>query len=107
MHPGLHRARCLIAHGYLGELVYGAANSKNVVANRQRVVRLRSACQLLDVDEGVAERYADVRFGLKAVGRPIPENDIWIAAVCLTHAIPLATADVHFGYVAGLTVVTV
>ena len=90
----------------LGELLYGAANSARAAANRQQVLRLRALCQLLPVDEVVAEQYAIVRLALKARGRPIPENDVWIAAVCLGHGVPLATADAHFSAVDGLQLIT-
>jgi tRNA(fMet)-specific endonuclease VapC len=35
-------------------------------------------------------------------GTPIPENDVWIAAVTLECAMPLATRDAYFGHVTGL-----
>ncbi|MEO5958497.1 MAG: PIN domain-containing protein [Opitutaceae bacterium] len=37
-------------------------------------------------------------------GTPIPENDLWIAAVALEHGLPVATRDIHFARVPGLTV---
>lgn len=89
----------------LGELLYGAANSKNAAANRQQVDRLRAACRVVAVDEQAAELYASTRLGLKAIGRPIPENDVWIAAICLRHGFELATMDGHFRYVSGLSIV--
>lgn len=48
--------------------------------------------------------YSRTRFALKRKGRPIPENDIWIAAQCLEHSWKLATDDEHFAYVDGLDV---
>jgi len=45
-----------------------------------------------------------VRDRLRLKGRPIPENDIWIAAVALQHGLPLATRDDHFNEVDGLRV---
>jgi tRNA(fMet)-specific endonuclease VapC len=41
---------------------------------------------------------------LKRHGKPIPENDLWIAAICVEHDLPLATVDSHFDYVEGLHV---
>jgi tRNA(fMet)-specific endonuclease VapC len=55
---------------------------------------------LCDVD--VAWRYGEVKKLLRDKGRPIPENDIWIAAIALKHDLTLATRDVHFGEVTGL-----
>ena len=52
-----------------------------------------------------AEVYADVRLRLKQAGKPIPENDVWIASLCVQHGVPLATSDEHFDHVDGLEVV--
>src|SRR5262249_491531 len=65
-------------------------------ANLEAVQKLQERCRVLPVDEATAAIYADVRVALKALGRPIPENDVWIAAVCVQHSIPLATRDTHF-----------
>jgi tRNA(fMet)-specific endonuclease VapC len=61
--------------------------------------------QLLSVNLLVAENYAVVRKELKDRGRLIPENDIWIAAICLSHNLPLITKDKHFKEIASLTLV--
>jgi len=31
-------------------------------------------------------------------GTPIPENDIWIAALALEHAVPVVTSNAHFDH---------
>lgn len=89
----------------IGELRFGALNSGKSKQNLERIERLVSRCRALDVTMATAEVYARLRAGLKAKGRPIPENDIWIAALCVEHAIPLATSDAHFDVVEELTVV--
>jgi tRNA(fMet)-specific endonuclease VapC len=43
-----------------------------------------------------AEHYARVFVQLKRVGTPIPDNDIWIAALTLEHDLQLITRDRHF-----------
>jgi tRNA(fMet)-specific endonuclease VapC len=48
--------------------------------------------------------YADVRMKLKRIGKPIPENDIWIAGICRQFDLTLATSDAHFDLVDGLRV---
>jgi tRNA(fMet)-specific endonuclease VapC len=40
---------------------------------------------------------------LRTIGRPIPENDLWIAALALQHHLTLATRDQHFQHVARLS----
>lgn len=41
----------------------------------------------------------------KAAGRPIPQNDIWIAAAALEHGAAIVTFDRHFRAVPMLTVI--
>lgn len=42
------------------------------------------------------ELYAQIWTDLARKGKPIPTNDIWIAAICLQHQLPIATNDSHF-----------
>jgi len=58
---------------------------------------------VLHVEETTAVRYAEVRNELRAKGRPIPENDVWIAALARQHDLPVVTRDDHFEHVEGLT----
>ena len=53
----------------------------------------------------VAEEYAKIRVSLKKKGRPIPENDIWIAAICVVNEVPIATRDAHLGAIEELEIV--
>jgi tRNA(fMet)-specific endonuclease VapC len=61
----------------------------------------------LNINELIAIEYANVRLQLKQIGRPIPENDIRIAAICKVNDIPLITRDKHLTYVEDLEVITV
>ncbi len=54
--------------------------------------------------EAIAMVYAERRKRLKDLGRPVPHNDLWIAATCLTRGMPLATYDDHFNHVDDLVV---
>ena len=49
-----------------------------------------------------AQHYAEIIFGLRQKGKPIPTNDLWIAALCRQHSLPLLSRDRHFDQVAGL-----
>jgi len=89
----------------LGELVYGAINSTKPVKNEQDITVFANNSIIMPVDEAVAIRYAKVRHELKKKGTPIPENDIWIAALCLEQDIPLLSNDGHFKNVQGLDVI--
>ncbi len=51
-----------------------------------------------------ARFYGTVKKRLQENGRPIPENDIWIAAIALQHGLTVATGDPHFDHVEDLLV---
>lgn len=86
----------------VGELRYGALNSRRAEENLAEVERLVARCRVLDVTVATAEVYARLRLDLKKKGKPIPENDLWIAALCVEHQAKLAASDSHFDAVEGL-----
>ena len=88
----------------LGELLYGALNSTKMRKNESAVQQFSEHTILLPITRDVAARYAQVRLDLKKKGTPIPENDIWIAALCIEHEIPLLSRDEHFRVVDNLDV---
>ncbi len=56
-------------------------------------------------DERTAEHYGAIKSNLKEKGTPIPENDIWIAALSFQHKIDLVSRDAHFELTKGLRLV--
>ncbi len=86
----------------LGELHYGAAHSGRPDDNAARIEDFASTCFVVEVDAHVARRYGRVKAELRKKGRPIPENDIWIAACARQHGLTLVTRDRHFDQVEGL-----
>jgi tRNA(fMet)-specific endonuclease VapC len=102
--PLLRRAAAIaIPVIVLGEYQYGIRRSRNRKRYEQWLAEMVASCRVLVVDEGTAEHYADVRDELKHAGRPIPGNDLWIAALARQHALPLLSRDQHFDFVPGLT----
>jgi len=85
-----------------GELLYGAAKSSRTAENTAKVKAFVDDCPLLGWSLAVAEQYATTKAVLKREGRPIPENDLWIAAFAIAYDLPLATRDEHFALVDGL-----
>ena len=59
---------------------------------------------MLPCDLGTAAAYGQIKDELRLKGRPIPENDVWIAAVARQHGLILASRDDHFRSVDGLAV---
>ncbi len=75
----------------LGELYFGAFKAARRDENLERVDDLAARVPVIAIDAGTAPRDGEVKEGLKRRGRPIPENDIWIAAMALHHDLSLAT----------------
>lgn len=88
-----------------GELLFGAKNSAKSHDNELKCHSFISNCNLLNINELIAEEYAIIRKALKDKGRPIPENDIWIAATCVVNNIPLATLDSDFKHITNLPLI--
>jgi tRNA(fMet)-specific endonuclease VapC len=91
------------AAAVLGELYLGAYRSANEQKKVQEIKEFLLNCKVLQADPITAERYAFVKTALLKKGKPIPENDIWIAATALQHGLPLYTNDRHFSEVEGIT----
>jgi tRNA(fMet)-specific endonuclease VapC len=87
----------------VAELFFGARNSSNIDRNLQQIRRFTASSTLIPCDIQTAEEYGIVKARLKAIGRPIPENDIWIAAIARQYSLQLATRDQHFESIDGLT----
>ena len=57
---------------------------------------------LLLPDQNTCERDGQVKAELAGIGKLIPENDIWIAAMARQSGLPLVTRDAHFAAVSAL-----
>jgi len=87
----------------IGELCYGAQKSERSRENLARIDEFAVSNQVLGCDTDTARRYGQVKHALRLRGRPIPENDIWIAAIALQHSLTLVTRDAHLNEVEGLS----
>lgn len=86
----------------LGEYRYGIQQSRERQRYEHWLVEYLPNFRVLNVDEQTTTRYAAVRGELKRAGTPIPSNDVWIAALCRQHALPVLSRDRHFDLVPGL-----
>jgi predicted nucleic acid-binding protein len=86
----------------LGEYRYGVQQSRERQRYEHWLVEYLSKFRVLDVEEQTTTSYAAVRGELKRAGTPIPSNDVWIAALCRQHSLPLLSRDRHFDLVPGL-----
>jgi len=86
----------------LGELYYGAYRAGRTETNLERIDEFMIASAVLGCDSNTAREYGSIKNKLRQKGRPIPENDIWIAAIAQQHDLILVTRDKHFGEIEDL-----
>lgn len=85
----------------VGELFYGGYKSERQV-HIDEVEELLGKIPTLNCDRDTARIYGQTKNQLRLKGRPIPENDIWIAALAIQYDLTVVTNDHHFGFVDGL-----
>lgn len=86
----------------LGEYRLGIAQSRHRVSYEKWLQEWISSVTVLDIDEETSQSYAALGLELKRKGRPIPSNDLWIAALCRQHVLPIVSRDHHFDLVPGI-----
>ena len=97
-----HAERVAIPVIVLGEFRYGIAGSRYREQYERWLADHLSHFEILSVTEPTTVRYARVRTALKKLGRPIPSNDTWIAALALQYRLPVISRDEHFDAIPGL-----
>ncbi|MDP4198410.1 MAG: type II toxin-antitoxin system VapC family toxin [Bacteroidota bacterium] len=103
--PRLGFDEILVPMTVVGELFFGVHKSARVTENRRRLLTFLDLVSLVSSDLEVAEMYGQIKATLRSKGKPIPENDMWIAATAIRHRLPLVTNDKHFGEVERLAVI--
>lgn len=86
----------------IGELYYGAYKSNQIARRIAEIKQLEELVTILNVTPVTSQLYGEIKQGLYAKGKPIPENDIWIAAIAIEHGLILITRDKHFEEVEGV-----
>ena len=88
----------------LGELLSGFAGGIREAENRAELAEFLGSPRVavLPLGERTAEYYASTYQALRHRGRPIPTNDLWIAATAQEHVYSLFAHDEHFKAVEGL-----
>lgn len=88
----------------IGEVYYGALRSSRIEASIARIAAFASSAALISCDAETARHYGAIKNELHAKGRPIPENDIWIAAGARQHNLVVVSRDPHFSEILDLVV---
>ncbi len=88
----------------IGELYYGAYYSTQKEKGVTDIQEIAGRYRLLPVQEDTALAYGKIKAALRKKGTPIPENDIWIAAIAIKHNLTVVTRDKHFDEIDGLKI---
>ena len=87
----------------LGELYFGAFNSSKVEQYLSAIGTVARFYPSINADEETGKIYGRLKAELKKRGRPLPENDIWIASIAIQHKCMLISRDQHFAEIGELT----
>ena len=98
----VHAEKLAVPVIVLGEYRLGVAQSRHRAEYEDWLREWVAAVRVLDVDQETSSHYARIGLDLKRTGTPIPTNDLWIAALCKQHALPVLSRDRHFDWVAGV-----
>src|SRR5262249_2505318 len=90
----------VVAGELLGGFRRGTRFAENLAELQHFLAQPR--VHLLPVSWTTAERYGRIYAGLRRLGKPIPTNDMWIAAQAMETGAELLSSDLHFQHVEGL-----
>ncbi len=90
----------------LGEFRFGLLRSSKRREREATLQEMEAVFEVIPISAKTSRIYANLRESLRAKGRPIPANDLWIASQAVEHGLPLLSRDDHFLEVAGLNLIT-
>lgn len=88
----------------VAELLSGFRAGTREKFNREGLLSLLNSAgtEVLYPSMLTMDTYATIYADLRRKGKPIPTNDLWIAALAVQHNIPLFTFDGHFSAIEGI-----
>lgn len=96
-----------------GELCAGVHLADSVpraLRRHQLLDRIRNGVDIIEFDEAIAEKWAELFADLQRRGEPVPANDLCVAATALARNQSLligSRGEKHFRKIKGLTVIQV
>lgn len=92
----------------IGELISGFIIGKKEKQNRQELQKFINSKRIIEIkiDSSISEEFALIFKELKIKGRPIPTNDIWIAAIARKFKFTIFSYDKHFHEISGLKIIS-
>ncbi len=93
-----HAAEIILPFIVVAELRAGFRSGRKSQHNERVLTRFLQSPRVtvLFANEGTTHFYAELFAELRQGGKPIPTNDLWIAALVLQHDLTLFTRDKHF-----------
>ncbi len=94
----------LLSPVVLGELLDGFEGGTKNRENREKLWSFREKPRTVSVPitDETTEWFAHIKQQLRRKGKPVPINDVWIAASCMEHGAKLISLDAHFENIDGL-----
>lgn len=94
----------LVSPVVIGELLDGFLGGSRERENRAVLKRFlaKPKTVIVQISSDSAEWFALIKRQLRAKGKPIPMNDVWIAASAMEHGARLLSKDAHFDAIEGL-----
>jgi tRNA(fMet)-specific endonuclease VapC len=88
-----------------GELLFGFRNGSRYEENAHALQTFleHPNVRLLPVTWDTANSFGQISTALRRKGKPIPTNDIWIAAHAIEAGADLLSSDSHFAEIEGLS----
>ena len=94
--------RLVVPSVVLGEYWFGVRQSRHRIRYQEWLRRYLPLAEIATVTSATADVYADIRLQLRRIGKPIPSNDAWVAALARQHALAVLSNDAHFDLVDGV-----
>lgn len=93
----------------IAELLSGfKCGSRNIENQRELAAFLNNPrVFLIDHNYETAEFYSSIYYNLRLKGKPIPTNDIWIAAAAMQNGLAIYSLDKHYYEIDGLLIKSV
>ena len=82
----------------LGEIKAGFVGGTRQAENEALLARFlnRETVAIVYANRETTEQYARLFVQLRRAGTPVPDNDLWIAALAMEHDLAVITRDRHF-----------
>jgi tRNA(fMet)-specific endonuclease VapC len=89
-------SQIFVSHITIGELYYGSFKSRQKDENIKKIEEFAINSSIPDCNVDTSKVYGLTKSELSKKGKPIPENDIWIASIAIQYSLTLISKDLHF-----------